>query len=214
MICCLQEKVENAASINKTNTWAQCFQRIRCYKKKIWKKKVYLQSSSSLLLISHLWCHYESSNPGLCGVPVTQSLGFYASSIFIDHLFVLLSQIFWPLYYLSFDLQLLITPLVSLTFFSICLFISNIYIFPLISLRDIVSINSLISLAVKIMGQCNVKHIIKDEVLITVGCPIFLSILIAGCSVHFAYCTPLFRREIFLLGFYFKFISILHRVNN
>jgi hypothetical protein len=47
MICCLQEKVENAASINKTNTWAQCFQRIRCYKKKIWKKKVYLQSSSS-----------------------------------------------------------------------------------------------------------------------------------------------------------------------
>jgi hypothetical protein len=126
-----------------------------------------------------LWCHYESSNPGLCGVPVTQSLGFYASSIFIDHLFVLLSQIFWPLYYLSFDLQLLITPLVSLTFFSICLFISNIYIFPLISLRDIVSINSLISLAVKIMGQCNVKHIIKDEVLITVGCPIFLSILIA-----------------------------------
>jgi hypothetical protein len=32
-------------------------------------------------------------------------------------------------------------PFGIFTFFSICLFISNIYIFPLISLRDIVSIN-------------------------------------------------------------------------
>ena len=46
-----------------------------------------------------------------------------------------------------------------------------------------------------------------------------LLLICYGCSVHFTYCAPLFRREfrrkrVFLLEFYFKFISILHRVNN
>ena len=38
-----------------------------------------------------------------------------------------------------------------------------------------------------------------------------------GCSVHFTYAalpSRVSQKEIFLLEFYFKFISILHRVNN
>jgi hypothetical protein len=51
---------------------------------------------------------------GFSGVCVTRSLGLIV--MFCRLLFVLLSFFFWPLYCLSFDVRILITPLVSSSF--------------------------------------------------------------------------------------------------
>ena len=70
--------------------------------------------------IIHYWSwnwfpYRRSSFPGFGGFRVAQSLVF--SVVFDRWLYIFLSFIFWPLYYLSsFDLRLLITPLVSSTF--------------------------------------------------------------------------------------------------
>jgi hypothetical protein len=52
---------------------------------------------------------------GFSGVRLVQSLVFCV--VFCTSLFVFLSRFFYPLYCLSFDLRLLVTPLVSSNFF-------------------------------------------------------------------------------------------------
>ena len=66
---------------------------------------------------SSAFLEHMSSHQGISGVRVTRSLGFCA--VFCVT-FILLSFFIWPLFCLSVDLRLLITPLASSSFSCFC----------------------------------------------------------------------------------------------